>query len=107
MKDIHHRNACTCLGKQIRNREETCQAVVPESCGDVDMCTPFIFDACNYEWDNSQHFNIGPVERPFDFNSADARSGSINLKSPRSHHKETESNKLIIFEYCFSNKPVW
>jgi len=91
MKDLYYKNACTCLGKQIKSREENCQAVVPESCGDVDMCNPFIFDACNYDWDNSQHFNIGPVERPFDFTSADARSGSTwNLQSPRSHQKEAE-----------------
>lgn len=94
LKDDYQKNACGCLNKQTKNREETCQAVVPASCGDVDMCNPFILDACRLKWDNSQHFNIAPIERPFDFSQPASHSGSSYLQSPRSHDQKETEKKL-------------
>jgi len=89
----HKQSACTCLQKQMRDREETCQAVVPETCGDVDMCNSVIFNACGYDWDNSQHFNIGPIESNADFNNAGGsprQQTPRKLRSPKSHQQEAE-----------------
>jgi len=104
MKANNRRDTCQCLSKQTKNREETCQAVVPASCGDVDMCNPHIFDACQLTWDNSQHFNIGPDERAYQVSRPNARSGSpYNLQSSRSHDQQERENtaqldyRIIIF----------